>query len=86
MPAAAIVTLIGVALLVGALARSLGRVALILRRVNRDLTTIIEVLWEIAEHSGPTDEVLSAANEHLREGAALIDGVAASHRVQRARR
>lgn len=77
MPFAAIITLVLTAAVVGALVRYLGRVVLLLRGVEHDLTDIIDVLWGIEERTGPVDRGLSAANLDLTAAqVALRDGLA----------
>lgn len=77
MPAEAVVTLIGVALLVGVLAGYLIRITLILRRVVLTLNTVLDAVVGVTHESGPIGEVTDAINKDLEAGhRALQEAVA----------
>ncbi len=65
MPAAAVVTLIGVALTVAALAIYLIRIVFILRHVNFTLGTIIAAIHAIANQTQPLGAVMNDINTDL---------------------
>lgn len=67
MPAAGIVTLVAVALLVAALALYLVHVLLLLRSTSFTLGTIIAGLRAIAFQTRPVGEVVAAINDDLGE-------------------
>ncbi|MBW3561743.1 MAG: hypothetical protein KY437_04525 [Actinobacteria bacterium] len=73
MPAAAIVTLIAVALTVLALAFYLVHVALMLRHVSFTLGTIIAGLRAIAHQTEPLEPVVAEINQDLSEVQAALD-------------
>lgn len=78
MQPAAIVTLIGVALTVVALAVALIGVALMLRHVSFTLGTIIAGLRAIAHQAQPLDEVLTDINRDLQASRDALEGLLAS--------
>ena len=73
MPAAAIVTLIAVALTVLALAFYLVYVALMLRHVSFTLGTIIAGLRAIAHQTEPLEPVVAEINQDLAEVQGALD-------------
>lgn len=73
MPAAAIVTLIAVALTVLALAFYLVHVALMLRHVSFTLGTIIAGLRAIAHQTEPLEPVVGEINQDLADVQAALD-------------
>lgn len=75
MPAAAIVTLIGVALTVAALAAFLVHVAWMLRHASFTLGEIIAGLRAIADKTEPLGPVLEEVNRDLAETKAALDGL-----------
>lgn len=77
MQLATIVTLIGVALTVVALAVALIGVALMLRSVSFTLGTIIAALRAIAHQAQPLDGVLGQINRDLEASREALEGVLA---------
>jgi uncharacterized protein YoxC len=77
MELAAIVTLIGVALTVLALAVYLITVAAILKHVNFTLGTIVAGLRSIANQTEPLDVVVSEINKDLADVRAALEGLVA---------
>ena len=76
MDAVAIVTLVGVAVLVAALAAYLITIALILRRVSARLTTIVGALAAIPERTegiGPAIDSLNLELDKMREALAGLE-------------
>lgn len=79
MSAAAIVTLIGVGLLVVALAGYLVWAALLLRHVSATLGTIVDGLQTIADRTEPLDDVVGQIVENLEVTADALEDVLARH-------
>ena len=77
MPVAAVVTLIGVALTVAALALYLIRVVFILRHVNFTLGTIIAAIHAIANQTQPLGAVMNDINTDLDNVRRSLEGVVA---------
>ncbi|HVM36707.1 MAG TPA: hypothetical protein VM784_15385 [Actinomycetota bacterium] len=77
MELAAIVTLIGVALTVIALAVYLVTVAAILKHVNFTLGTIVAGLRSIANQTEPLDVVVSEINKDLADVRGALEGLVA---------
>ena len=77
MPGAAVLTLIGTALLVVALAGYLIRVAYILSTVVRNLETVLDAVVDTSKAASPIGEVAGAINRDLAAGQAVIEDVAA---------
>lgn len=73
MPAAAIVTLVGVGLTVAALAFFLVHVVLMLRHASFTLGTIIAGLRAIANQTEPLGPVLDEINQDLADTKAALD-------------
>ncbi|MGI8864553.1 MAG: hypothetical protein ACR2JH_09185 [Solirubrobacteraceae bacterium] len=65
MPAVAVITLIGVALLVGVLAAYLIRVALILHHVVGRLDVVLGAVGAVNEEAAPIGQVADAINADL---------------------
>ncbi len=77
MPAEAVVTLIGVALLVAVLAGYLIHVILILRHVVLTLDVVLRAVVAVSDEAAPIGEVTNAINTDLEAGRrALEDAVA----------
>lgn len=81
MPVAGIVTLIGVALTVAALALYLISVALMLRHVSFTLGTIIAGLWSIAHQTEPLRGVMDQVVNEVGQARSTLDGLLASKGV-----
>lgn len=81
MPIAGIVTLIGVALTVAALALYLISVALMLRHVSFTLGTIIAGLWSIAHQTEPLRGVMDQVVNEVAEARSTLDGLLAAKGV-----
>lgn len=77
MPVVAIVTLIGVALTVLALAAYLTRIALILKQVNFTLGTIIAGLWSIPNQTQNMRSVMDQITGDLAEAQQALESVLA---------
>ena len=77
MPLVAVVTLIGVALTVLALAGYLIQVALILRHVNFTLGTIIAGVRSIANQTEPLGPIIDEINRDLADVRSSLDGLLA---------
>lgn len=75
MPAVAVVSLIGVALLVIVLAGYLITVAAILRHVVSRLNTILDAVGGVIEESAPIGEVATAINADLDASRRAIEAV-----------
>ncbi len=86
MDAAAIVTLVGVGLLIVVLAAYLIVIALILRRVSARLTTVLDALRAIPERGDAAAPAIDALNRELDRMRAALEGVAerAGERSERA--
>ncbi|MHB8656519.1 MAG: hypothetical protein ACYC91_00975 [Solirubrobacteraceae bacterium] len=74
MPTVAIVTLIGVALLVAVLAGYLIRVAVILRHVVSRLNTILSAVGGVIQESAPIGDVATAINADLDTSRRALEG------------
>lgn len=77
MPLAGVVTLIGIALTVAALAFFLVRVALILKHVNFTLGTVIAGLNSIAHQTEPLGPVIEEINKDLADVQGALEGLLA---------
>lgn len=86
MPAAAIVTLVGVALTVIALAVYLVAVAVLLRRVSFTLGTIVVGLRSIAYQTGPLEDLVADMNRDLEAVRDELDAVAPPETAGRSKR
>ncbi|MDP8931693.1 MAG: hypothetical protein M3O70_24780 [Actinomycetota bacterium] len=75
MQPAGIVTLIGVALTVVALAAYLTRVVLILRHVNFTVGTIVAALWAIVNQTEPLRQAMNDITGELNEIQSSLDGL-----------
>lgn len=81
MPIAGIVTLIGVALTVAALALYLISVALMLRHVSFTLGTIIAGLWSIAHQTEPLRGVMDQVVNEVAQARSTLDELLAAKGV-----
>lgn len=86
MSAAAIVTLIGVGLLVVALAGYLVWAALLLRHVSATLGSIVDGLQAIADRTEPLDDAVGQIVQDLEDTAGALEGVLARHQDVRSQR
>ncbi len=84
MPAVAVITLIGVALLVAVLAGYLIRVALILRHVVLKLNIVLAGVVAVNDESGPIGPVADAINADLDAGRKALDEALARRAEQSA--
>ncbi len=75
MPVAGVVTIVGAALTVAALAFYLIRVALILRHVSFTLGTVIAGVRAIANQTEPLGPVIDEVNRDLAEVEATLGGL-----------
>lgn len=78
MPVAGIVTLIGVALTVAALAYYLIHVILLLRSVHFNLGTIVAGLRAIAHQTAPLEQLVGGINSELGQVQDLLEGLIAA--------
>lgn len=81
MPGPAVLTLVGIGLLVAAIAVYLIRVALILRHVVLKLETILNGVVDVSRQSAPIGEVANAINADLGDLRKQLDGLAARAKV-----
>ena len=86
MSAAAIVTLVGVGLVVVALAGYLVWAAVLLRHVSSTLGAITEGLQTIADRSEPLDDAIGGIVEELEDAAGALEDVLAGHQDVRSQR
>lgn len=77
MPAAAVVTLIGVAILVAVLAAYLIRIALILSHVVSRLNTVLGGVVALRDESEPIGQVANAINADLDAGRRALEAALA---------
>ncbi len=77
MPAVAVVTLIGVGILVVVLAGYLIRVAFILWQVVRQLEVIIDGVVAVGEEAAPIGQVANAINADLDAGRRTLEAAVA---------
>lgn len=75
MPIAGIVTLIGVAITVAALAIYLIGVAIMLKHVSNTVGTIIAALWAIANQAEPLRGVMDQINGQVSQARSTLEGV-----------
>lgn len=75
MPLAGIVTLIGVGLVVAALAIYLITVAGLLTSVSSKLTTIIDRIWAISSTAEPLSGAISEVNRDLEQARQAMDSL-----------
>ncbi|MDQ3974534.1 MAG: hypothetical protein M3276_09425 [Actinomycetota bacterium] len=75
MPFVAIVTLIGVALTVLALAGYLTRIALLLKHVNFTLGTILAALWSISNQTQGMRSTMGEITSDLSQAQSALDRV-----------
>lgn len=78
MPVVAVVTLIGVALLVAVLAAYLIRIALILQHIVGRLNTILGAVAAVSDESAPIGQVANAINADLDAGRKALETALAS--------
>ncbi len=82
MPAVAVFTLIGVAILVAILASYLIRVALILLHVVRKLEVVLDGVVATSEEAAPIGPVATAINADLEAGRRALEAASARIRPQ----
>lgn len=75
MPAAAWVTLVGTAIIVGFLAVALLRIIFVLREVSFNLGTIVACINAIAKQTDPVPPVIASANANLTPVGSTVEAL-----------